>query len=59
MTKIRLILSIDCADEQTATRVQDQYLPDLNALLHSDGISAVKAEWVAESREPPLGSRPV
>lgn len=54
MGKIRLILSIDCADEQVATRVQDQYLPDLNSLLQSDGISAVKAEWVAESRMPPL-----
>jgi type III secretory pathway component EscS len=48
MTKIRLILSIDCENEQMATRVQDQYLPNLNELLQVDGIFAVKAEWLAE-----------
>jgi hypothetical protein len=54
--KIRLILSIDCEDEQMATKVQDQYLPNLNELLHLDGITAVKAEWLAEAVS---GPRPV
>jgi len=51
--KIRLIVSIDCDNEQVATMVQDQYLPNLNDLLHADGITAVKAEWLAESRPDP------
>ena len=53
MTKIRLVVEIDCADEQMATKVQDQYLPNLNDLLQVDGITAVKAEWLTEAAVSP------
>ena len=56
MGKIRLVVSIDCEDEAMATKVQDQYLPNLNELLQLDGITRVGAEWLTESAVSP---RPV
>jgi hypothetical protein len=48
MGKIRLIVSIDCEDEDMAIRVQEEFMPNLNELLQVDGIFGVKAEWLAE-----------
>ena len=48
MGKIRLVVSVDCDSIEVAQRVQAESLPDLTALLQSDGITAVRAEWLAE-----------
>jgi hypothetical protein len=53
MAKIRLTLSIDCENEQVATKVQEQYLVNLNDLLQVDGVFGVHAEWLAESQTAP------
>jgi hypothetical protein len=48
MTKIRLQITVDCDDESTATRVQEEYFPKLNDLLASSGVFGVSAVWLAE-----------
>ena len=51
MTKIRLTLSVDCENEQIATKVQDQFLPNLSELLMVDGVFGVSAVWLAEHED--------
>jgi hypothetical protein len=48
MTKIRLTFTVDCDDESTATRVQEEYFSNLNEILKSSGVFGISAVWLAE-----------
>lgn len=50
--KIRLVVTVDCDDERTAAKVQEEYFPKLNDLLASPGVFGVGATWQAESSDP-------
>jgi len=56
MGKIRLTVTVDCDDERTASKVQEEYFPKLNDLLASPGVFGVSAVWLAEADSDP---RPV
>ncbi len=48
MGKIRLQVTVDCDDERTASKVQDECFPKLDDLLSWPGVFGVHAVWLAE-----------